>query len=154
MRRSGDRNVVARNRSNMVCKSTSPWAAARSNAASVPTTFKSTLPSYSHSVSFVHQQKDGLQFGRKRIASRSPGVEMGQSRIDGLFQAHYFQPLGRLRNPRAHDSWRICMGQLGPHSGRDKSLSIQVWKNAGCLDKYEVVQGSRISYDRLHLQAE
>jgi hypothetical protein len=27
---------------------------------------KSTLPSYSHSVSFVHQQKDGLQFGRKR----------------------------------------------------------------------------------------
>jgi hypothetical protein len=27
---------------------------------------QSTLPSYSHSVSFVHQQKDGLQFGRKR----------------------------------------------------------------------------------------
>ena len=39
MRRSGDRNVVARNRSNMVCKSTSSWAAARSNAASVPITF-------------------------------------------------------------------------------------------------------------------
>jgi hypothetical protein len=83
------------------------------------------------------QQKDGLQFGRKRYRFALARVEMGQSRIDGLFQAHYFQPLGRLRNPRAHDSWRICMGQLGPHSGRDKSLSIQVWKNAGCLDKYD-----------------
>jgi hypothetical protein len=39
MRRRGDRNAVARNRSSMVCKSTSPWAAARSSAASVPTTF-------------------------------------------------------------------------------------------------------------------
>jgi hypothetical protein len=39
MRRSGDRNAGARNRSKMVCKSTSPWVAARSNAASVPTTF-------------------------------------------------------------------------------------------------------------------
>jgi len=38
IRRAGDRNLVARNRSNMVCNSTSPWAAAMSNAASVPTT--------------------------------------------------------------------------------------------------------------------
>ena len=27
---------------------------------------QSTMTSYSHSVSFVHQQKDGLEFGRKR----------------------------------------------------------------------------------------
>ena len=30
----------------------------------------------------------------------------------------------------------------------------ECWKNIGCLDKYEVVQGSCVSYDRLHLQAE
>jgi len=63
-------------------------------------------------------------------------AEMGQSRIDGPFQAHYFQPLGRLRNLRAHDSWRICMGELGLHSGRDQNPSIWVLKNMNCLDKY------------------
>ena len=26
---------------------------------------QSTMPSYSHTISFVHQQKDGLEFGRK-----------------------------------------------------------------------------------------
>ena len=66
MRRRGHRNAVAHNRSSMVCKSTSPWAAARSSAASVPDHLQSTMTSYSHSVSFVHQQKDGLEFGRKR----------------------------------------------------------------------------------------
>jgi hypothetical protein len=39
MSRTGDRNVVARKRSNMVCNSTRLGAAARSNAASVPATF-------------------------------------------------------------------------------------------------------------------
>ncbi len=84
---------------------------------------QSTLPSHSHSVLFVHQ-KDGLQFGRKRYRFAFACVEMGQSRIDGLFQAHHFQPLKRLRNIHAHGSWRICKGQLGPHSERDKNPSI------------------------------
>jgi len=63
-------------------------------------------------------------------------AEMGQSRINGPFQAHYFQLLGRLRNLRAHDSWRICMGELGLHSGRDQNPSIWVLKNMNCLDRY------------------
>jgi len=46
------------------------------------------------------------------------------------------------------------MSQLGLHSGRDQNRSIQFWKNIGCLNEHEVVPGSCISYDRLHLQAE
>ncbi len=46
------------------------------------------------------------------------------------------------------------MSQLGLHGGRDQNCSIQVWKYIGCLDEYKVVQGSCVSYDRLHLQAE
>jgi hypothetical protein len=45
-------------------------------------------------------------------------------------------------------------GELGLHSGKNQNRSIQVWKNIGCLDEYEVVQGSCVSYGRLHLQAE
>jgi hypothetical protein len=41
-----------------------------------------------------------------------------------LADAHYFQPLGSLRNPRAHNSRRVCMSQLGLHGGRDQNRSI------------------------------
>ncbi|MCU1242106.1 MAG: hypothetical protein JWO71_2832 [Candidatus Acidoferrum typicum] len=58
--------------------------------------FQSTMPSYSHPVSFVHQQKDGLEFGGKGYSFALACVEMCQCRIDGLLKAHYFQPLGRL----------------------------------------------------------
>ena len=34
------------------------------------------------------------------------------------------------------------------------TCSSEVWKNLGCLDEHEIIQGSRISHDRLHLQAE
>jgi hypothetical protein len=54
----------------------------RSNVASVPTHFQSTMPSYSHTVSFVHQQKGGLEFGRKGYRFPLACVEMCQSRID------------------------------------------------------------------------
>jgi serine/threonine protein kinase len=60
-----------------------------------------------HPVSFVHQQKDGLEFGRKRYGLAFAFVEMCQSRIDGLLD--YFQPRWRLRNPSTHDSGRGCM---------------------------------------------
>src|SRR6266566_5441731 len=103
--------------------------------------FQSTLPSYSHRVSFVHQQKNGLEFGRKRYRFALARVEMRQSRIDGLPQAHYLQPWGRLRNPRAHDSRRVYMSQLSLHRWRDQNGSIQGWKNIGSFDEYEVVQG-------------
>src|SRR6266481_5882159 len=68
---------------------------------------QSTMASYSHSVSFIHQQRDGLEFGSKGYRFALPCVEMCHGRIDGLLQAHYFQPPGRLRNPRAHDSWSV-----------------------------------------------
>jgi hypothetical protein len=54
-------------------------------------------------------------------------------------------PVGFRRNPCT------CLGING---GRDQNRSIWVWKNIGCLSEHEVVQGSWISYDRLHLQAE
>jgi hypothetical protein len=34
---------------------------------------------------------------------------------------------------------RLGMSQLGLHSGRDQNRSIQLWKNIGCLDEYEIV---------------
>jgi hypothetical protein len=80
-----------------------------------------------------------LEFGRKRYRFALACVEMFQSRIDGLFQAHNFQPRRRLRNPRAQDGGSVCMSQLGLHSGRDQNRSIQFWKNISCLDEYEVV---------------
>src|SRR5712664_1573498 len=83
---------------------------------------QSTMASYSHSVSLIHQQRDGLEFGSKGYRFALPCVEMCQCRIDGLLQAHYFQPPGRLRNPRAHNSGRVCMSQLGLHSGRDQTF--------------------------------
>ena len=86
--------------------------------------FQSTLPSYSHGVSFVHQQKNGLEFARKRYRFALASVEMRQSRIDGLLQAYYFQPFGRLRDPRAHTSRRVYMGQPDLHSGRDQNPLI------------------------------
>src|SRR5437773_1575111 len=86
--------------------------------------FQSTMTSYSHPVSFVHQQKDGLEFGRKQYRFALACVEMCQSRIDGPFQAYYFQPWGRLRNPRTHNGGSVCMSQLGLHSGRDQNCSI------------------------------
>jgi hypothetical protein len=95
-----------------------------------------------------------LEFGRKRYGFALAFVEMCQNRIDGLLQVHYVQLRGRLRNPRKHNCRGICMGQLGLDSWRDQDPSIQAWKNIGCLDKYEVVQRSRVSNDRLHLQAE
>ncbi len=33
-------------------------------------------------------------------------------------------------------------------------LLVNRRKNIGCFDEYEVVQGSCVSYDRLHLQVE
>ena len=86
--------------------------------------FQSTLPSYSHGVSFVHQQKNGLEFARKRYRFALASVEMRQSRIDGLLQAYYFQPFGRLRDPRAHTSRRVYMGQPDLHSGKDQNPLI------------------------------
>ena len=49
--------------------------------------FQSTMPSYSHPVSFIHQQKDGLEFGRERYRFALTRVEMFQSRIDSAFTA-------------------------------------------------------------------
>jgi hypothetical protein len=92
-----------------------------------------------HPVSFIHQQKDGLELGRKRYRFALTCVEMFQSRIDGLFKAHNFQPCRRLRNPRAHAGRSVCMSQLGLYSGRDQNRSIQFWKNIGCFDEYEIV---------------
>jgi len=46
------------------------------------------------------------------------------------------------------------MCQLGLQNGRDQNPSIWARKNIGWLDEYQVVQGSCVSYDRLHLQAE
>ena len=86
--------------------------------------FQSTLPSYSHSVSFVHQQEDGLEFGRKRYRFALACIEICQGGFDGLLQAHYFQPFGRLGNPRAHDSGSVYMSQLGCHGGRDDNPSL------------------------------
>ena len=137
MRRTGDRNVVARNRSNMVCKSTSPWAAARSNAASVPTTFSPRCRAIVTPSRSSINKRMAWSSDARDIASRSPASRY--SRIDGLFQAHYFQPCRRPRNPRAHDGGSVCMSQLGLHSGRDQNHSIQFWKNIGCLDEYEIV---------------
>ena len=83
MSRTGDRNVVARKRSNMVCNSTSPRAAAMVQRCERADHFQSTMPSYSHTVSFVHQQKGGLEFGGKGYRFPLACVQMCQSRIDG-----------------------------------------------------------------------
>ncbi len=79
---------------------------------------------------------------------------MCQSGIDGLFQFNYFQPLRTLRNPGAHGRGRVWMCEFDMHGGRDQHPPIQTWKNIGCVDKYKVIQGTCVSYDRLHLQAE
>ena len=44
---------------------------------------QSTMPSYGHTVSFVHQQKGGLEFGRKGYRFPLACVERCQIRIDG-----------------------------------------------------------------------
>jgi len=124
MSRNGDRNVVARKPVDHGLQVKQSVGCSKVQRCERANHLQSAMPSYSHSVSFVHQQKDGLEFGRKRYRFALACLEMCQSRIDGLFQAHYFQPLERLRNPRAHDSWRICMGQLGLHNGGDKNPSI------------------------------
>jgi hypothetical protein len=59
MSRTGDRDVVARKRSNMVCNSTSPGGCSKVQRCERAGHLQSTMASYSHPVSFIRQQKDG-----------------------------------------------------------------------------------------------
>jgi hypothetical protein len=66
--------------SNMVCKSTSPWAAARSNAASVPTTFSPrcraiVTPSRSSINKRMAWSSDASDIASRSPASRCAGAE-------------------------------------------------------------------------------
>ena len=81
MSRTGDRNVVARSRSNMVCNNES-MNCSKVQRCERADHIQSTMPSYSHPVSFIHQQEDGLEFGRKRYRFALTCIEMCQSRID------------------------------------------------------------------------
>jgi len=129
------------NRSTMVCKSSSPWAAARSSAASVPTTFNPRCRAIVTPSRSSINKRMAWSSDASDIASRSPASRCARAESTGLFQAHYFQPLERLRNPRAHDSWRICMGQLGLHNGGIKTLRYRFGRMSAAWSKYEVVQG-------------
>ena len=86
MRRSGDRNVVARNRSNMVCKSTSPWAAARSNAASVPTTFNPRCRAIVTPSRSSINRRMACSSDASDIASRSPASRWARAESMGCFR--------------------------------------------------------------------
>src|SRR5712672_4465724 len=47
---------------------------------------QSEMSSYSHPVSFIHQQKDGLEFGASDIASRSPASRCSRAESTGRFR--------------------------------------------------------------------
>jgi hypothetical protein len=61
MRRRGDRNVVARNRVEHGLQLNQPVGCSKVQRCERADHLQSTMPSYSHSLSFVHQQKDGLE---------------------------------------------------------------------------------------------
>jgi hypothetical protein len=86
MRRSRDRNVVARNRSNIVCNSTNPWTAARSNVASVPITCNPrcraiVTPSLSSINKMAAWSSDASD-----MASRSPSSRCARAESTGCFR--------------------------------------------------------------------
>jgi len=62
----------------------------------------------SYPISFVHQQKDGLEFGRKRYRFALACVEMCQIGIDGLLQAHYFPAIWEAAKS-TRERWWECL---------------------------------------------
>jgi hypothetical protein len=85
MRRAGDRNLVAQPfehglqlNESMGCSNVQRCERADH--------LQSAMASYSHSVSFIHQQRDGLEFGSKGHRFALPCVEMCQAESTGCFR--------------------------------------------------------------------
>src|SRR5207249_5917325 len=85
---------------------------------------QSTMPSYSHPVSFVHQQKDGLESEARDIASRSPASRCASAESTGCFRLTTSNHWGGCEIHARTNSGRVCMSQLVLHGGRNQNRSI------------------------------
>jgi len=116
IKRTGDRNVLARSRLNISGKSIQPRAAALSNTDH----FQPWLPGVNSSVPIVHQEELSGLFQRERdcfrLAVGQTGGPCGHRRL----KIHHFQPSWWIGNSGTHGNRCISMRQFLPDGSRDQ----------------------------------
>ncbi len=129
------------NRSTMVCKSSSPWAAARSSAASVPTTFNPRCRAIVTPSRSSINKRMAWSSDASDIASRSPASRCARAESTGCFRL------------TTSNHWRGCeihartiagvfaWASSAFTTGGIKTLRYRFGRMSAAWSKYEVVQG-------------